>query len=359
MRSKASPYENGTRTPILVSWPGKIEPKNVEGFAHSIDLFPTIVAAAGLEPPAGLPGINLLDEEKVNARKTIFGSLNSSHNITVGDPDDTLQYLWCIEGDWKLLLRCHGEDTTHYKKLHEWDSAPYRLFNLKDDPGEKNDLAVARPEIVARLKNRIEAWRELVLTDKQRTQARDESQFFSLFDGDTLQGWEGNENLFRVEQEAIVGGNLKDKVVRNEFLTTTKEYGNFELRLQFKVLGKGANAGVQFRTRRIPNHHEVIGYQADLGDEWWGCLYDESRRKVVLAGPAEEIRSQPVRMNGWNDYRILCQGKRIQLWINGTQTVDYTEKDAKIAQRGVIALQIHSGPPMEAWYRNIRIKPLD
>jgi arylsulfatase A-like enzyme len=159
MRSKASPYENGTRTPILVSWPGTIEPKTMDGYAHSLDLFPTIAAAAGLEAPDGLPGINLLDEQAVNDRTCIFGSLNASHNITVGDPDSTLQYLWCIEDDWKLLLRCHGEDTTHYKKLHEWDTAPYHLYNLENDPGENNDLAVAHPEIVARLKAKIEAWR--------------------------------------------------------------------------------------------------------------------------------------------------------------------------------------------------------
>lgn len=159
MRSKASPYENGTRTPVLISWPGVIEPQLMEGFAHSIDLFPTIAALAGLDAPEELPGINLLDADAVEARDTVFGSLHASHNISLTDPDSTLQYLWCIQGDWKLLLRYHGEDTTHYRKLHEWDTAPYRLFNLSEDPGEKNDLAVAHPEIVARLKAEIEAWR--------------------------------------------------------------------------------------------------------------------------------------------------------------------------------------------------------
>ncbi|MDG2345242.1 MAG: sulfatase [Opitutae bacterium] len=158
MRSKASPYENGTRTPILVSWPGTIEPQRMDGFAHSIDLFPTIAALAGLDVPESLPGINLLDTAAVDARDTIFGSLHASHNINVGDPDSTLQYIWCIEGDWKLLLRYHGEDTTGYRVLHTWDTAPYRLFNLKADPGEKNDLAAAHPEIVARLTGKIEAW---------------------------------------------------------------------------------------------------------------------------------------------------------------------------------------------------------
>jgi arylsulfatase A-like enzyme len=159
MRSKGSPYENGTRTPIIVAWPGTIPPKHMSGFAHSVDLFPTIAAVAGLEAPAGLPGINLLNEQAVKDRTCIFGSMNSSHNITIGDPDVTLQYLWCIEGDWKLLLRYHGADSTHYRVLHKWDTAPYRLFNINEDPGETSDLAASHPEIVAHLKAKIEAWR--------------------------------------------------------------------------------------------------------------------------------------------------------------------------------------------------------
>ncbi len=158
MRSKVSPYENGIRTPILVSWPGTVEPERVSGLAHSIDLFPTIAAIAGFEVPEDLSGINLLDLETVRERQTIFGSMHASHNMTVGDPDDTLQYLWCIEDEWKLLVRYQGKDTTEYKILHSWDTTPYRLFNLTDDPGEKNDLAVARPDIVERLRKKIEDW---------------------------------------------------------------------------------------------------------------------------------------------------------------------------------------------------------
>lgn len=159
MRSKTSPYENGIRTPIIVSWPSKLQPKRMKGFAHAVDIFPTIAAIAELEAPTKLPGINLLDSKAVLDRTAIFGSVHSSHNITLGDPDDTLQYLWCIEGNWKLIVRYHGKDSTEYKRLHEWDTDPYHLFNLENDPAEKNDLAVARPEIVVRLKNKIESWR--------------------------------------------------------------------------------------------------------------------------------------------------------------------------------------------------------
>lgn len=180
----------------------------------------------------------------------------------------------------------------------------------------------------------------------------------SIFNGKTLDGWEGNLEIFRVQDGALVGGSLTGKVVRNEFLCTTRSYGDFELRLQFKLLGDGANAGVQFRTKRIPNHHEVSGYQADMGDGWWGALYDESRRNKVLQGPDQAKMKTLVRRGDWNDYRIRAEGKRIQLWINGVQTVDYTESDPSIEATGVICPQIHAGPPSEAWYKDITIVEL-
>jgi hypothetical protein len=115
---------------------------------------------------------------------------------------------------------------------------------------------------------------------------------------------------------------------------------------------------VQIRSQRIPDHHEMIGYQADLGDGWWGCLYDESRRRQVLAGPSAEKRQKVVKTEDWNQYRIRCRGRRIQLWVNGQATVDYTEPDESIPQKGLIGLQIHGGPPSEAWYKDILIKNL-
>ncbi|MHB9062650.1 MAG: 3-keto-disaccharide hydrolase [Pirellulaceae bacterium] len=186
----------------------------------------------------------------------------------------------------------------------------------------------------------------------------DEQGFVSLFDGRTFEGWEGDRNVFQIQDEAIVGGSVTAPVARNEFLCTKKEFADFELRLKFKLLGAGANAGIQLRSRRIADHHEMIGYQADLGDGWWGCLYDESRRNKVLAGPPDDVRAKIVKPDQWNDYRIRCQGRRIELWINGQQTVDYTESDESLEQVGLIGLQIHGGPPSEAWYKEIRIKKL-
>ncbi|MDP6357679.1 MAG: sulfatase-like hydrolase/transferase [Planctomycetota bacterium] len=157
-RSKGSPYEKGVRTPVMVSWPGHVKPGRVGEFAHAIDLFPTIAAGTGVDAPAKLTGINLMDADARKGRKKVFGVTHSIHNMTVGDPDDTQQYLWCVERDWKLIVRCNGKDTTQYRNVHIWDKAPVRLFNLKDDPHEKNDLAGRHPETVERLKREIEAW---------------------------------------------------------------------------------------------------------------------------------------------------------------------------------------------------------
>ena len=181
----------------------------------------------------------------------------------------------------------------------------------------------------------------------------------AIFDGKTFTGWEGNLTIFRIEDGAIVGGSLKDKVARNEFLCTTQTYADFELRLKFKLLGGDtANAGVQFRTKRIPNNHEVSGYQADMGAGWWGALYDESRRNKVLVGPDQEKMKQVVKPTEWNEYLIRAQGSHIQLSINGVQTVDYVETDPSVEARGVICPQIHAGPPGEAWYKDITIVDL-
>lgn len=190
-----------------------------------------------------------------------------------------------------------------------------------------------------------------------------EDGFTSLFDGKTLDGWEGDEKTFSVRDGAIVAGTLKAPIPRNEFLCSKKRYSNFELRLQVKLVGDGQNAGVQFRTERIPNHFEVIGYQADIGvmgkDRLiWGALYDESRRrKFLMEGDQDELQKR-VRKDDWNDVVIHADGSHITITVNGLKTVDFEEKDADIATEGVLALQIHGGGPAEASYRHIRIREL-
>lgn len=182
----------------------------------------------------------------------------------------------------------------------------------------------------------------------------------ALFDGRTLNGWEGDTNVFRVVDGAIVAGRTGQPVPRNEFLCTLKDYANFDLVVTFKISGDPAkkNAGIQIRSRRIPDHHEMIGYQADIGQHYWGSLYDESRRRKILAKADMDALRPILKIDGWNTYRMRCDGNRVQLWLNGHPTVDYREPDASLEQRGLIGLQIHSGPPCVVQYKDIRIQEL-
>ncbi len=183
----------------------------------------------------------------------------------------------------------------------------------------------------------------------------------SLFNGKDLTGWEGDTaKTWKVEDGCITGGTLDAVVPRNEFLCTKKAYTDFELKVTFKLTGEKtkANAGVQFRTKRIPNDHEVSGYQADAGQDYWGALYDESRRNKILAKPAKDGIEKLVKHDDWNEYVIRCEGPHIKLWLNGTLTVDYTEADDKVERGGVIGLQIHGGAKAKVFYKNITIEEL-
>ena len=188
------------------------------------------------------------------------------------------------------------------------------------------------------------------------------SKAASIFDGKTFRGWEGDTNkTWRIENGAIVGGSLEAKVPHNEFICTERQFTNFVLRLKCKLEGTEGfvNGGVQVRSKRVPNHFEVSGYQADLGDPgWWGCLYDESRRNKVLVKSNMDEVNKVLKRGDWNDYEIRCDRKRIQAWLNGQQTFDYTEADDSIEQFGVIALQIHGGGKAEASYKDISVEKL-
>lgn len=183
-----------------------------------------------------------------------------------------------------------------------------------------------------------------------------------LFDGKTFAGWEGDtKSTWRIQDGALVGGSLTTQVPRNEFLTTTRSFGDFVLRLKFKVVGTEGfiNGGVQFRSRRLEKPaHEMTGYQADLGAQYWGSLYDESRRNKTLVAPPEALIKEILKPGDWNDYEIRAEGPRIRLSINGRQTIDYAEPDPAIPRDGLIGLQVHGGGKVETWYKDITIQEL-
>ncbi|MDO4575024.1 MAG: DUF1080 domain-containing protein [Planctomycetia bacterium] len=183
----------------------------------------------------------------------------------------------------------------------------------------------------------------------------------SLFNGKDFTGWSGREDIFKVVDGAVQGGSLEKPLDRNEFLTTDERYRNFYLRLEAKIVGEKGNAGVQFRSERVPNHNEMVGYQADMTADgaYWGSLYDESRRSRFLQRADKGVVQAVWKPNDWNRYEILCDGPVVKVFINGVQTVEYSEREDGIPQLGLIGLQIHSGGPAQSSYRNLFITVKD
>ncbi len=180
------------------------------------------------------------------------------------------------------------------------------------------------------------------------TNAQDPAQAVSLFDGKTLDGWDYDPAIWRVEDGVITGGSTTEKIKKNYFIATKKSYQNFELRLSIKCSGDRKtgliNSGIQIRSVRVPGGAHMAGYQVDCGDGWFGKLYDEFRRRTVIAEQVDAAAlKKVVDVFGWNDYRIRAEGPRIQVWINDVLATDYTEENPNVALDGQIAPQVHSG----------------
>jgi len=213
-----------------------------------------------------------------------------------------------------------------------------------------------------------------------------------LFDGETFKGWEGNTEVFRIEDGAIIGGNLLKPLDKTYYLNTRKKYNDFRLTLKVKILDQDstANAGISFRASRVPNSQHVAAYQADLGYgqaqemanfsthtpknmsqryPLWGTLVDECREDhfryprpdlfpvIFLSVPDRELVEKTVNFGDWNDMEILADGNHIKIKINDIQMVDFIET-ADVAREGYICLQAHHGEPFEVHYKDILIEEL-
>lgn len=185
--------------------------------------------------------------------------------------------------------------------------------------------------------------------------ARAEDGFRPLFNGEDLSGWVGDGRLWSVEDGMIVGSTDEHQIQRNSFLSTAKAYDNFVLRLKFKL--RNGNSGVQIRSKQHDNH-VVTGYQADIADNrYMGILYEEGGRGILQDVNPTEVQPH-VNEGDWNEYVITVDGPRIQQELNGHTTVDYTETSDEAPTSGVIALQLHVGPKMRIWFKDIELKPL-
>jgi len=205
----------------------------------------------------------------------------------------------------------------------------------------------------------------------------DQQGFVSMFNGKDLSGWESKPGGWWVEDGAITSESTKENpCVKHHYLYWRGgEPADFILRFQYKLVG--GNSGVQIRSQTRPNW-DAWGYQADMeaGRQWTGCLFQHDRGGVVMRGmkaviaedgtrteqqfaSGEELQKK-VKADDWNDYEIIARGSTISLSINGQLMCEVDDRHARLAcKQGIIALQMHPGPPMKVQFKNLRIKVFD
>lgn len=170
----------------------------------------------------------------------------------------------------------------------------------------------------------------------------------SLFDGVSMKGWkifpEKNQALWTVRDSLLVGGDGIQKIAENNYLYTEDHFGDFELRCLFRLSGDSdtglINSGIQYRSQIVDGN--MVGYQADIGNGYWGDIYDEHRRGKLLSGDLGTLKHL-LKEYGWNSYIVRCKGDFHELFINGVKTAEYVEKDPSLPKSGLIGIQLHSG----------------
>jgi len=206
--------------------------------------------------------------------------------------------------------------------------------------------------------------------------AADDAAFVPIFDGKSLDGWEGGPEFWRVEDGAIVGQTTPENPTKgNTFLIWRQgEVDDFELVLQYRITG--GNSGIQYRSRDLGDF-VIGGYQADFeaGPTYSGILYEERGRgilanrgeRVTIAADGAKTPGEPIAATAdlqkaikpgeWNEYRVVASGPRLRHFINGQEMAEVIdEQEGKRALQGVLALQLHAGPPMKVEFKDIRLK---
>jgi hypothetical protein len=178
--------------------------------------------------------------------------------------------------------------------------------------------------------------------------------FRPLFNGHDLSDFDvDTAGIWSVRNGVIIGRSPGLKY--NEFLRTKQQYQDFTLHAGLRLIDGAGNSGFQFRSKAVPDSHEVEGYEADAGERYWGSLYDESRRKKTLAGPDDKFLDA-LDPAAWHSYVVTAHGDHIVIELDGVRTVDFTEAEPGIPRTGFIALQVHAqSTPVEMWFKDLRI----
>jgi arylsulfatase A-like enzyme len=151
LRSKRTPYDAGIRTPIMLRWPQRITPRQSPALASSLDILPTLLAATKTPAPAGLPGLNLLDDRATKARRALYGASFTHDLVELQNPAANVLTRWMIEGEWKLLVPTPGQ-------TNDEQPPELELYRITADPDERDNLAAQEPRRVAALRRKLDKW---------------------------------------------------------------------------------------------------------------------------------------------------------------------------------------------------------
>jgi hypothetical protein len=184
------------------------------------------------------------------------------------------------------------------------------------------------------------------------TKAEKKDGWQLLFDGKSLNGWDGDPEVWSVRDGFIVGSTETKDLETNTFLIYRGEkFSDFHLVADIKL--RNHNTGIQFRSEDAGGW-VVKGYQADAAEgNWWGSLYGEQTGRGVIQNGWKGKGETVVKPGDWNRVEVICQGRHITIKLNGLTTV---ELDDDMASSGIVALQVHRGPKMEVSFRNLKIK---
>jgi len=185
----------------------------------------------------------------------------------------------------------------------------------------------------------------------------DDAARSAFFNGKDLEGWEGLNEYWSVQDGALVGTAPAEGLKFNTFLCSKKKYKDFELTFQIRLKDGKGNSGVQIRSEIADHKHFAVkGPQCDIGDDYWGSLYGELFGGMMKQAPKDVVR-KVLKKDDFNDYAIKCAGKHVTIKLNGETTVD--DDFEKMPDEGIIAWQMHAGyPAMEVTFKNIKFKDL-
>lgn len=198
-----------------------------------------------------------------------------------------------------------------------------------------------------------------VMFGASATSSMAEHKFEPLFNGENLDGWKGETDLWSVEDGVIHGSTKDRKVPHNTFLYTEEEFTDFVLKIKVKL--GNHNSGIQYRSH-VFGDHQLKGYQADVAEKtYYGMIYEEGQRGIMqywkdLSKEEQEAINAAADTFEWNEYVITCKGDHVTMKLNGIKVADIEDPDGN--DKGVIGLQLHAGPGMDVWFKDIEIKRL-